>query len=79
MVGKKSTTEETMRQAVLEAFRKAKAAKLDAPACYRAAIDVWCDIHPEQSRTEAAARVVTILQKEVGALRDVARKLFESP
>ncbi|MDB5405374.1 MAG: hypothetical protein JWL84_286, partial [Rhodospirillales bacterium] len=53
--------------------------KLEAPDCYRAAIDLWCDLHPEHSRAEAARRVVAIVQKELGSVRDIARKLFEKP
>jgi thioredoxin-like negative regulator of GroEL len=79
MAGRKPSFEETTRKAVVDAFRKAKAAKLEAPDCYRAAIDLWCDLHPEHSRAEAARRVVAIVQKELGSVRDLARKLFEKP
>jgi hypothetical protein len=66
-----------MEEAVLDAFRKAKAAHLDGPACYRAATDVWCDFHPEESRAKGASRVVSIVHEQLGSLRELARKLSE--
>jgi hypothetical protein len=72
--GKPATT---MRRMVVDAFRNAKAAKLDPVGCYQAATDAWCNLHPEHSRAEAATRVVTILHEELGAVREAVRRLFE--
>jgi hypothetical protein len=67
--------EREIRKAILEAYRKAKEAKLDAAACYRAATDVWCDFHPEDTRATAASRAVAILHEELGTLSELAKRL----
>jgi hypothetical protein len=67
--------EKALRDVVLDTFVKARAAKLDATACYSAATDVWCDLHPEDNRTTAASRVVAILHEELGTLSELAKKI----
>jgi hypothetical protein len=77
MSGSKPSVEGLMRVAIIEAFRKTRAANLDVAACYRAATDIWRDLHPEHTRAEAASHVVAILHEELGTVRDFARRLFE--
>lgn len=60
------------RDAVLDAYRQARSANEEASVCYRAAVDAWCELHPEDSRTEAAKQAVRIVQESFGGLQDIA-------
>lgn len=69
----------TVRDIVLGAFRRSKAAKVDPMGCYRAATDAWSRLYPQHSRAEAAGHVVSLIHDELGPVREVARKLFDRP
>jgi hypothetical protein len=60
------------RDAVLDAFRKAKAANQEAGICYRAAVDAWCELHPDHDHTQAAKEAVRIVHESFGPLQDMA-------
>ncbi|MDB5407715.1 MAG: hypothetical protein JWL84_2627 [Rhodospirillales bacterium] len=67
------------RDAVLGAFRLARAGGKDPFACYRAAVDAWCFIHPEHRRTQAARCAVEVVQQSLGSLRDMAKDRLAPP
>ena len=61
------------RDAVLDAYREARAANQEAPVCYQAAVDAWCELHPEHNRSRAALQAVRIVQESFGTRQDMAR------
>lgn len=58
------------RNAVIDAFRRAKAAGYDSADCYRAAVSAWLKIHPEHNRLQAARRVAEVVDEHFGPLSD---------
>lgn len=65
------------RDTVLRAFRAARASNRDSAACYQAAVDAWCAIHPEHDRAQAAREAVAIVLQNYGTIREMAKKLAE--
>jgi hypothetical protein len=65
-----SLDEDRAVRATLNAFWSAREAGEPPAACYRAAVEVWRWLHPDQAPADAAQRAVTlILDTRQAALR----------
>jgi hypothetical protein len=60
------------RSAVLDAYREARLQGRDSVACYAAAVEAWCAIHPDHRRARAASRAVKIVHESFGSLQEIA-------
>ncbi len=55
--------------AVLEAFEAARGAGLAAVECYRAGVEAWRRVHPDQSAEYAAKQAVAVILAAKVSLR----------
>jgi hypothetical protein len=56
-------------EAVLEAFRSARNSGKPSVECYRAGVEAWRRIHPDQSPEYAAKRAVSVILAEHAKLQ----------
>ena len=61
------------RDAVIDAFQRARSAGRKTVDCYLAAVDAWCAVHPDHNRTHAATRAVEVVHQSFGTLHDIAK------
>jgi ferric-dicitrate binding protein FerR (iron transport regulator) len=61
------------RDAVLDAYRQARAAGKEAADCYQAAVEAWRALHPEHDRAQVAKQAVKIVFDTFGTLQEIAR------
>lgn len=62
-------TTDVAAQAVLEAFDETRAAGLASVNCYRAGVEAWRRVHPDQSAEYAAKQAVAVILAAKVSLR----------
>jgi len=62
-------TRDVAAAAVLDAFEEARGAGLPSVACYRAGVEAWQRIHPDQAAEYAARQAVAVLLAAKVSLR----------
>jgi hypothetical protein len=68
MEGTRVQIKADVAEAVLRAFRAAKQAGLPAVECYRAGVDAWKRVYPDQAPEYAAKRAVALILEETTEL-----------
>jgi hypothetical protein len=53
---------------VLAAFKTAQNAGKPTAECYRAAVEAWSRVHPEQRRAYAALKAVEVIERKTDRL-----------
>ena len=62
-------TRDVAAAAVLDAFEEARGAGLSSVACYRAGVEAWQRIHPDQAAEYAARQAVAVILAAKVSLR----------
>ena len=62
-------TTDVAAEAVLEAFEEARGAGLPSVDCYRAGVEAWRRMHPDQSAEYAAKQAVAVILAAKVSLR----------
>lgn len=62
-------TEDVAAPAVLDAFEAARGEGLASVDCYRAGVDAWRRVHPDQSAEYAAKQAVAVILAAKVSLR----------